>query len=81
MFLCHVYTGQQLLSLPVCFSGLQDRSKRVFSIRKKIAPTGAIFFLFELTPFDKRGKNEYGKVDSPESVSIPLKFFGHLNQF
>ena len=45
----------------------------VYSERKEFAPTGANSFLSELTPIQKGGKNENGRVDSPESVPIHLK--------
>ena len=38
------------------------------SYRKEFAPHGANPFHQELTPMEKGGKNENGKVASPESV-------------
>ena len=45
---------------------------RVFSKRKEFAPRGANSFLKELTPIEKRCRNEINRVASPESIPIHL---------
>ena len=51
--------------------------KGIYSERKESAPsalTGADSFLQELIPIEEGGKNENGRVASPESVLIHLYF-------
>lgn len=67
MFFSQFYKGKQLNRLPVCFSeGQIPLGRRVYILKRKN-------LLSELSPIEKRDKNEIGKVASPGKVPIYLK--------
>lgn len=69
MFFSHFYKGKQLLRHPVYFSEGQIPFRRgLYSQRKESAYRGAISFISELTPIEKKGKNKICEVASPEKV-------------
>ena len=48
-------------------------SKGVYSKRKEFAPLGSKFFPFRVDSFSEGRQNQFVRIVSPESVSLPLK--------
>ena len=69
-FFCIFYKGDNFCAC--LFAFLHAIEKQSILKGKNLLPKGGIFFPFTIDPFSKGGKNNFCRIASHGSVSIPL---------
>ena len=72
----YFFKGKQLLWLSVCFSGQQSSFRWDLLLKGKQLRRRESKFVFfiRMTPIEKEGKNESGRVAFPKGVPIHLNY-------